>query len=240
VDALELLQSGAKDLPFVVVSRTLETAVEAIKRGATDYVLKQHLTRLPHTVRRALAEKSLRRERDRASAAPSETSQTLEAVIQASPLAIYARDLEKTVTMWNPAAERMFGWSKQEVLGRPLPFIPEDKVEEYSEFAERAVRGDVSADFETKMLRKDGFAIDVSLSYGPLCNAAGNITGLMAVAADVTERKLLEEQLRQAQKSWTACGRHCARLQQLADDDHGVHPIVNRPPWRDRLITQSR
>ena len=123
-----------------------------------------------------------------------------QALIQSSPLAIWALDLEDNVVFWNPAAERIFGWSEGEVIGRPLAIVPEDQRQDYDDWVERYRKGDQMAGVERTRLKKDGSRIEVVIWTAPLRDAGGNITGTIAIDSDVTERKLLEEQFRQSQK----------------------------------------
>jgi PAS domain S-box-containing protein len=139
-------------------------------------------------------------ERKRAELALVETSQTLEAIVHASPAAIVAIDVEGDVVLWNPAAAELFGWSADEVIGRPLPVIPEDRLQEFREHRERCLRGATVTGLETRHRRKDGSSVDVILSAAPLRRAEGAIAGLVALVMDVTRARQLEEQLRQSQK----------------------------------------
>jgi PAS domain S-box-containing protein len=123
-----------------------------------------------------------------------------QAVISSSPLAIWAVDLEGKVTAWNPAAERMFGWTEVEVVGEPLPVVPPDLQPEYREWLERFRLGQSMAAVERSRLKKDGRKIEVSIWTAALRDAAGRIIGTLAIDNDITERKLLEEQFRQSQK----------------------------------------
>lgn len=118
-----------------------------------------------------------------------EKSQTLQALIQASPLAIIALDPDGNVTMWNQSAERMFGWNKQEVLGRYLPIVPDDKQEEFHTLRERVLRGESFTGVEVRRQKRDGSLLEISLSTAPLRDKQGNINGIMGVVADITERK---------------------------------------------------
>src|SRR5207245_4501870 len=117
-----------------------------------------------------------------------------------SPVAIAAIDLQGRVTAWNPAAERMFGWSQSEILGQPLPSVPESEAHRASEIRAAVFRGESPRDFEAGRVRKDGSRIEVSLSAAPLYDSARRIRGGIAVFADITERRSLEEQVRQSQK----------------------------------------
>jgi PAS domain S-box-containing protein len=134
-------------------------------------------------------------ERKRAEEALREANATLTALIQASPLAIIAVGPAGNVRAWNPAAERIFGWSQEEVLGRPNPIVPEDKQEEFLAFRQQVLQGEAFTGVETRRKKRDGSPIEVSISTAPLHDAQGNITGVMGVIADITERKRMVEAL---------------------------------------------
>jgi PAS domain S-box-containing protein len=138
-------------------------------------------------------------ERKRVEETLRDTSQTLRTLIDASVLAIVALDRDGRVTLWNNAATRLFGWSAQEVLGRPLPTVPEDR---RAEFDEGRVRSQTGEDvvYETQRRRKDGSLVDVLNSMASIVDPQGKLAGNMAILVDITERKQLEEQLRQSTK----------------------------------------
>lgn len=133
-----------------------------------------------------------------------EANQTLAALIQACPLAVVVLDTLGNVTLWNPAAERIFGWSEQEVLGRPLPFVPEDKRAESRALVERVLQGESFAELELLRQRRDGSPITVSLSTAPLYDVSGSAHGIMSVLADITQRKQAEEALRESEQRYRA------------------------------------
>jgi two-component system, cell cycle sensor histidine kinase and response regulator CckA len=123
-----------------------------------------------------------------------------QAVIQATPLAIWALDLDGNVTFWNPAAERIFGWTEAEVIGRPLPVVPGDLGDEYQQWLKRFRAGEALVGVERKRRKRDGSLIDVAIWTAPLRDASGNITGAIAIDNDITQHRILEDQLRQSQK----------------------------------------
>jgi len=152
--------------------------------------LRRRATELEGTVKlRLQAEEALR-----------ETNQTLQSLVQTSPLAIIAADLNGIIKSWNAAAERIFGWTSQEVIGRPNPSIPGDKMEETRNALDALSKGETFTDVESSRLRKDGALINISLSAAPLIDGKGDIHGVVGVIADITERKHLEEQFLQSQK----------------------------------------
>jgi PAS domain S-box-containing protein len=138
---------------------------------------------------RKQAEAALRRANDR-----------LQAVIQSAPLAILSYDAEGIVQTWNPAAERMFGWTPSEVIGKMLPIVPEEQQEACREARGRVMRGERLADRELVRKRKDGTAVTVNRVAAPLHDADGRATGILGLIEDVTGVKRLEQQLFQAQK----------------------------------------
>jgi PAS domain S-box-containing protein len=139
-------------------------------------------------------------ERKQGEEALQEAHQTLQALIQAAPLAVFVMNPEGKIQMWNPAAERMFGWKEEEVLGRPLPTIPEDRVEEADRLFKRVLAGESLHGLELRRRKKDGSPIDISVFTAPLYDAHGQITGIMSLNMDITESKGLKEQLLQSQK----------------------------------------
>ncbi|MBI1790042.1 MAG: PAS domain S-box protein [Acidobacteria bacterium] len=112
---------------------------------------------------------------------------TLQAVIDAAPAGIYTLGLDGRVESWSLSAERLFGWTEDEVLGRELPTVPDAK-------------GETRAQGETRCLRKDGAVIDVAASTSALRDSNGVVTSIVVVATDVTEQRRLERELVQARQ----------------------------------------
>jgi PAS domain S-box-containing protein len=123
-------------------------------------------------------------------------NELVKAVVQASPVAITAVDADGHVRMWNPAAERLFGWNEAEVLGGPLPIVPPESRGEHQSICARAMQGKTISDMELPRRRKNGSRIDIQLSTAPIFDAHGNIIALLGVMNDITERKRAEEKLK--------------------------------------------
>jgi PAS domain S-box-containing protein len=118
----------------------------------------------------------------------------LRAIIEAAPIAIIGLDLDGNVQMvWNPAAEKMLGWSRDEVMGRPLPSVLADSQEEFRGFRERIRSGKTLDGVEVRRQKRDGTPIDYSIYASPLHDAEGRISGNIAVLVDITERKRSEQ-----------------------------------------------
>jgi len=124
----------------------------------------------------------------------------LEALITSAPMAILMLDLEKRVTLWNPAAERMFGWTLAELFGQPYPLVPSDGWAEFEVFFDTVISGEGFAGVEARRSRKDGTHVDIEIATAPIRGVDGAVVGAMAILDDRTEQKQLEARYRQAQK----------------------------------------
>lgn len=125
----------------------------------------------------------------------------LAAVVENSNDAVIACTLEGVIRSWNQGAERLFDYSAEEAVGRPLEMLfPPDRLDEFPQTLTAVRRGESLANYETIRLRKDGKKVTVSLTDSPIRGEDGAITGLSSIARDTTERKRLEEELLQSQK----------------------------------------
>ena len=125
----------------------------------------------------------------------------LAAVVANSNDAMIACTLEGVMTGWNRGAERIYGYTAEEITGQPLHLLmPPERLDELPQTLTLVQAGQSLANYESVRLRKDGKKISVSLTDSPILGDAGRVTGLSSIARDVTERKRLEEDLLQAQK----------------------------------------
>jgi PAS domain S-box-containing protein len=114
----------------------------------------------------------------------------LQALIDSSPLALVEFAPDTRIRLWNPAAERIFGWSREEILGRGgLPMAPPSKRAEGEELFARVHAGESLNDYETVRQRKDGTLVDVSIAAAPIRDGSGQVLGNMVAYTDITERK---------------------------------------------------
>jgi PAS domain S-box-containing protein len=135
-------------------------------------------------------------ERQRTELALRHTNDTLQALVTASPRAILMLDLQGAIKIWNPAAERMFGWSEAEVLNRPSPIRLDEPLEGTTTLQNSVLQGKTHTRLELSRTKKDGSAIEIIFSAAPLPDSQGQINGIVAVIADITEQKQRAEQLR--------------------------------------------
>jgi len=124
-----------------------------------------------------------------------ETNEKLDALIQASPQGIVAVDFAGNVTLWNRAAEEIFGWSAEEVLGKPYPAVPAERAREHAELRDLVLAGKRVTDVELRRRRKDGTPIDVSLSAAPTYDGSGTPFGVISIISDISARKRDEQEL---------------------------------------------
>ncbi|HEY9748555.1 MAG TPA: response regulator [Allocoleopsis sp.] len=156
-----------------------------------------------------------------------ETNQTLQALIQASPLGITMLDPEGRVQLWNPAAEKIFGWSATEVLGEFLPSIPVDKQEEFLQNLQATLTGNFLSGFETYRRRKDGSSIFIDLWTAVLRDATGQPNSIVSLMSDVSERKQAEvERLQWLRREQAARAAAEAAEQRFRDLVNGLDAIV--------------
>ncbi|MFN2598868.1 MAG: PAS domain S-box protein, partial [Pyrinomonadaceae bacterium] len=199
-ERVRLLREGAQDYmtkPFVAeeLRARAENLIEIkLTRELLQHELASQSRDLTELAREVAAR---RRELERTVGELRESNFKLEAIIKASPLAIVALDREGLVRSWNPAAERIYGWSQEEVLGEPLPTVPEEGRAEMERNHRAAVGGTIFSGYETKRVRKDGSTVEVSISTSPLLGEGGEAAGVVALVADVTERKRAEAALRE-------------------------------------------
>ena len=206
--ALEELRRLGKDTPFILVTGSLgdELAVECVKRGAADYVLKDRLARLSVAVERALETQRLRQERSRAEA---ERARLMAAIEQAAE-AVVITDREGRIEYVNPAFTWMTGYDREEVMGQTPRLLKSGQhpPELYRLLWETILAGKV---WQGEMVnrRKDGSLYPEEMTITPVLDAGGGISNFIAIKQDITERKRAEEQLRELS----------GRLLQVQDDE---------------------
>lgn len=164
------------------------------------------------------------------------SEQRFQALVQAAPLAIVAHDQDGSVTIWNPAAERIFGWRADEAIGRMYVdlTVPEHARAEHFTLRDRALRGESTAGVEARRLKQDGTLIDVSLSTAALHDAHGAIAGVMAVIADVTDHKRAMTRLQQSEERFRRLIENASDVLSILDADAG--DILYESPSAARVL----
>ena len=125
------------------------------------------------------------------------------AIVEFSNDAIISTTFDGVIFSWNPAAERVYGYSMNEANGRPISMItPPDREEETMDILERLKLGERIDNFETTRLRKDGLLIHVSITTSPIQEVSGKIIGVSSISRDITERKQAEAALRESEENY--------------------------------------
>ncbi len=198
-------QPDWSDLPLVVLLRagpTPPAALAALQEFGSPTLVRRpvQIHNLVTTVQSALRDRRRQyavrdhfAELTRMHEALRETNEALRAVYTASPLGVVIVDLDGIVTLWNPAAESLFGWSADEVVVHALPTIPPGLVDEFRGNLARAFAGWELTPYESRRLRKDGSVVEVAMWPAPLRDGGGTVTAVMSLFADISERRRLEE-----------------------------------------------
>lgn len=201
---LELTRAQLPHIPFIFVSGTIgeAAAIETLKKGATDYVLKGHLTRLVPSINRALREAEEHRLLRQAEQHLRDSEERFRSIVETSAEWIWAHDIEGNWTYCNPAVKEVLGYSPVEMLGRHWrEFMVEDHVEERRRELAQCIkqkRGWRNATLRWK--RKDGTLRILECNANPILDAEGRLTGFRGSQWDVTEKRKLEERLLRAQR----------------------------------------
>jgi PAS domain S-box-containing protein len=126
----------------------------------------------------------------------------LASIVQSSDDAIISKGLDGIITSWNHSAERLFGYTAAEAIGKPISILfPADRLEEEPKIIERLKRGERVDHFETVRVRKDGTPLEISLTVSPLKDASGRVVGASKISRDITELKRVRAELREAKES---------------------------------------
>lgn len=129
-----------------------------------------------------------------------EANEEMQAIIDSSPAAIFALDPDYKVTLWNAAAERIFGYQAKDVQGQETPLVTAEDWAAFEDAFSRVSAGEVLRQVDAIKRRKDGAEIEIRFSAAPLHDRMGQFRGVMYVAEDITRRRLARQQLIQAQK----------------------------------------
>jgi two-component system cell cycle sensor histidine kinase/response regulator CckA len=198
LSALDLARGQRPDTPFIFLSGTIgeERAIEALKRGAADYVLKDRPNRIVAAIRRALAHRDEAEQRHRAEERVREQA----ALLDKARDAICVTDLKHRVTYWNASAERLFGWAAAEALGRDLRVVlfPQDAAS-YDEAGKKLFSaGEWHGELRPRP--KNGATLIVESRWTLVADSSEAPKEILLINTDITEKKILETQFLRAQR----------------------------------------
>ena len=158
--------------------------------------------------------------------AAEKTDSQLASIVNSSRGAIIGKTSDGTIVSWNPAAQKMFGYSTDEAIGKHISMlIPPERLHEMPDILARIARGEQVERFDSVCLRKDGSRIDVSLAISPIMDRNGTVLGISTIANDISLRKRAEQQLVRAKEAAEAAAR--AKTQFLANISHELRTPMN-------------
>jgi PAS domain S-box-containing protein len=182
------------------------------------------------------------------------TQAQLAAIVEGSTDAIIGTGTDDTITSWNAAAERLYGYTAAEVLGRPRTLlVPPDRMDELAQMLARLRRGELIEDYETVRVRKDGKLLHVALTLSSIRDEAGHFAGTSVITRDITARKQAEEALRRSRQQlqvalegaglelWTCDA--ATGVVQLSDQTAtamNLDPAAPAALWADRIHPADR
>jgi two-component system response regulator AtoC len=192
-EALKVLKEYGRDIPFILVSGKIgeETAVEAMKAGAHDYVMKDNLARLTPAVERELREAEIRRERRRANEALRQSEERFRTIFETARDCVYIRDRNMMYTHVNPATEKAFGLPASKLIGRKVEgLFPPEQVASFTESNNRVLNGEVVDKKHTLTCKGITFTFHTILV--PLRDAKGDVIGVCGISRDISHLQKME------------------------------------------------
>ncbi len=199
--ALSLLHQTGLDLPFIIVSGKMgeDKAVEVMKAGAHDYILKGNLSRLVPAIKRELQEAVVRQEKKLAEGALRESEMRYRSLVESAMDVIFTLSPEGIITSLNPAFEEITGWPLDEWLGKNFaPLIHQDDLPFAMEVCQRILKREkLAPGFELRILLKSGEYATMEYSITPQTRN-GDLIGILGISRDITGRKRAEEMLHRA------------------------------------------
>lgn len=200
-EALKVLQESGLDIPLILVSGTAEdnVGIDMMRAGAQDFIIKHNLSRLAPAVTRELGEAESRKQRKRAEDSARTSAENYRTMIEYAPVPVVTYNRDAVILQVNPAVEQLFGFSSEEVVGRPIweSFGLPKNAQRTRNIVERVFSGEIVKNLDYEDVRKDGTPVYVLVNITPISNELGEVTMALAMITDITERKLAEERERE-------------------------------------------
>lgn len=200
--ALKLVIDICPAVPFIVVSGSIgeETAIELIKQGAVDYILKDRMARLPVAIKRAMEVAKEKESRERTAVALRESERRFRETLENVKLISVQLDLNGCIIFCNDFLLQLSGYKSNEIIGKDwfLIFVPEARTDVKEEFLNALKLGNISPFYENPIRIKNGTERMIRFSNTLLRDGRGNVIGTTSIGEDITERKLIEEALQKS------------------------------------------
>jgi PAS domain S-box-containing protein len=252
LEALAVAQATCPDTPFIFVSGVMgeEVAIDALKRGATDYVLKDRLSRLGPAVQRAMREAEERRERRLAEAALRESEEKYRFLVKNLPAVVYKGYVDCAVDFIDEKVEELTGYPKRKFDTREMKWNTVVLPEDYQQFKEAFRRGlQESGSYirEYRVKRSDGETLWIQDRGQIICGPDGRVEYISGVFFDITARRHAEEALRESEARFASFMRHLPGIAFMRDFN-GRYLFSNeaweriqrrsRQDWQDKTIAE--
>ncbi|HVI24876.1 MAG TPA: EAL domain-containing protein [Xanthomonadaceae bacterium] len=227
--ALEIVRENSPDVPFLFVSGTIgeELAIQALQRGAADYVLKNNLRRLPSAVQRALDIARDRAERERMERALRESEERFRSIVESSHDWIWESDPQLVLTYSNHAIERILGVRPDEVVGtRAVDLVePADRAAVAAQLDDYLAQSSGWRQWQVRARHRDGSERVLESSSSPILSADGTVLGFRGIVRDLTSRIRQEERIRQLARMRSLLGAVSKAVLRVRDRDQLLQAI---------------
>ncbi len=190
IGIVKTLQEQTPQLPILLLTSVKEEkkAVRLLKEGAQEYLLTENISE--SMLRRSIHHAIEKKRSDNYSA-------TLAAIVEASDDAIFSKSLQGIITSWNAGAEKLYGYRKNEILGKPVTLlIPSNRESEFWEIMDKIRNGERLRHYETLRVNKSGQILDVSITVSPVFDSNGRIVGASSIGRNISERKKIEQEIK--------------------------------------------
>jgi diguanylate cyclase (GGDEF)-like protein/PAS domain S-box-containing protein len=224
---IRLYQASGLDIPIIIVSGTVgeDIAVETMRSGAHDYIMKDNLTRLTEAIRRELREAEMRREHSRGQMALHEERERALVTLNSIGDAVITTDADGNIDFLNPVAERITGWQSRDAHGLPLKkvfsIVNEITMDEVEAPTTQCLRGGCVVELAagTILISRDGQHYAIEDSAAPIRNTQGEIIGVVLVFRDISKERSMASQLdwQSSHDTLTGLVNRCEFEAQLAD-----------------------
>ena len=203
-------------IPIIILTGLNDETIGsyAVKKGAQDFLVKGQIegkllqSTIQYSIERKKAEDEIYK---------------LANVVESSNDAIITESFYGIVTSWNNSAEKIFGYSAKEMLGRPISIISPPHVhEETKKLSNKIIHGDAVRPYETSGLRKDGMIIDISVTLSPVFDISGKLTAISFIARDITESRSIATKLRESEERCRIVTEQAGQLVYEYDIDNDI------------------
>ena len=212
-EALKILQQHLPHVPFILVTGTVseEFAVNIMKSGADDYLLKDRLVRLPESIKAALKQ----RETERKNREAEEKNKFKADLLNTIGQAVQATDNNGIINFWNTAAEGIYGWTSEEAIGKNVyELIRPKKTDRQDIDSKEHLANGSNWSGEIMVQRKDSNIFPIYVTEAPVYDPHNNISGVISVSTDITERKKTDRDLKDLNQQLNSLSAHLQNVRE--------------------------